>query len=90
MTELKLIRTFDRIEALKDSGRWSFRQPKKQRMPGGFLKTHWDYLLDEMVRFTINTFQVCVKKIINIFAFRNGSKRIFEKSESGNWRWHLN
>lgn len=47
MQELKLIRVFDRIELLKDTGRWSFRQPKKQR--GGALpKTHWDYLLDEM------------------------------------------
>lgn len=49
MTELKLIRTFDRIESLKDSGRWSFRQPKKQRGVGGLVKSHWDYLMDEMV-----------------------------------------
>ncbi|KXN85496.1 Chromatin modification-related protein EAF1 [Leucoagaricus sp. SymC.cos] len=48
MTELKLIRTFDRIESLKDGGRWSFRQPKKQRGVGGLVKTHWDYLMDEM------------------------------------------
>ena len=34
---------------LKDSGRWSFRQPKKQRGLGGPIKTHWDYLVDEMV-----------------------------------------
>lgn len=49
MTELRLIRTFDRIEVLKDGGRWSFRQPKKQRGVGGLAKTHWDYLMDEMV-----------------------------------------
>ena len=49
MTELRLIRTIDRIEALKDGGRWSFRQPKKQRGVGGLIKTHWDYLMDEMV-----------------------------------------
>lgn len=48
MTELKLIRTFDRIDSLKDGGRWSFRQPKKQRGVGGLVKTHWDYLMDEM------------------------------------------
>lgn len=49
MTEIKLVRVFDRIELLKDAGRWSFRQPKKQRGAGGVNKTHWDYLLDEMV-----------------------------------------
>ncbi|KAF9644037.1 hypothetical protein BDM02DRAFT_3190961 [Thelephora ganbajun] len=48
LTELRLIRTFDRIDMLKDSGRWSFRQPKKQRVLGGLIKTHWDYLMDEM------------------------------------------
>ena len=52
MTELKLVRVFDRIELLKDAGRWSFRQPKKQRGVGGLNKTHWDYLLDEMVSIT--------------------------------------
>ncbi|KIK63582.1 hypothetical protein GYMLUDRAFT_40630 [Collybiopsis luxurians FD-317 M1] len=48
MTELKIIRAVDRIELLKSSGRWSFRQPKKQRASGGIAKTHWDYLMDEM------------------------------------------
>ncbi|KIM49253.1 hypothetical protein M413DRAFT_438426 [Hebeloma cylindrosporum] len=48
MSELRLIRTLERIDALKDGGRWAFRQPKKQRGVGGLLKTHWDYLLDEM------------------------------------------
>ncbi|KAI0636780.1 hypothetical protein C8Q77DRAFT_1094591 [Trametes polyzona] len=48
MAELRLIRTFERIELLKDAGRWSFRQIKKQRGVGGLTKTHWDYLLDEM------------------------------------------
>ncbi|KAI0362340.1 hypothetical protein OH77DRAFT_1416587 [Trametes cingulata] len=48
MTELRLIRTFERIEVLKDAGRWSFRQIKKQRGVGGLTKTHWDYLMDEM------------------------------------------
>jgi len=51
MTELRLIRTLERIESLKDGGRWSFRQPKKQRGVGGLVKTHWDYLMDEMVNF---------------------------------------
>jgi len=49
MTELRLIRTLERIESLKHDGRWSFRQPKKQRGIGGLVKTHWDYLMDEMV-----------------------------------------
>ncbi|THV07920.1 hypothetical protein K435DRAFT_741376 [Dendrothele bispora CBS 962.96] len=48
MQELKLLRTMDRIEMLKSTGRWSFRQPKKQRGVGGLTKTHWDYLMDEM------------------------------------------
>ena len=53
MTEMKLIKTFDRIDSLIDAGRWSFRQPKKQRGVGGLMKTHWDYLLDEMVSFPL-------------------------------------
>ncbi|RDB21560.1 Chromatin modification-related protein EAF1 [Hypsizygus marmoreus] len=48
MSELRLIRAIDRVEILKREGRWSFRQPKKQRGVGGLGKTHWDYLLDEM------------------------------------------
>lgn len=54
MTELKLIRTFDRIESLKEGGRWSFRQPKKQRGIGGLAKTHWDHLMDEMVGLSLD------------------------------------
>ncbi len=49
MTELRLLRVFDRIERLKESEAWSFRQPRKQRGLGGLTKTHWDYVLDEMV-----------------------------------------
>ncbi|KAL0571234.1 chromatin modification-related protein VID21 [Marasmius crinis-equi] len=48
MNELKLLRTAERVEYLKAKGRWSFRQPKKQRGMGGSAKTHWDYLLEEM------------------------------------------
>ncbi|KIY65382.1 hypothetical protein CYLTODRAFT_424385 [Cylindrobasidium torrendii FP15055 ss-10] len=48
MTELRLARTIERIETLKDSGKWSFRQPKKQRNVEMISKTHWDYLMDEM------------------------------------------
>ncbi|KAH9951965.1 hypothetical protein B0H21DRAFT_829688 [Amylocystis lapponica] len=48
MSELRFIRTVDRIEALQEAGKWSFRQPKKQRGVGGLAKTHHDYLLDEM------------------------------------------
>lgn len=49
-TELRLIRVLERIEQLKEAGKWSYRQPKKQRGLGNVSKTHWDYLLDEMVR----------------------------------------
>lgn len=58
MTELRLIRTLDRVEFLKDGGRWSFRQPKKQRGVGGLTKTHWDYLMDEMVCISAVTLQI--------------------------------
>ncbi|KAI0302125.1 hypothetical protein BC826DRAFT_987375 [Russula brevipes] len=47
-TELRLIRVLERIEQLKETGKWSYRQPKKQRGVGNVSKTHWDYLLDEM------------------------------------------
>ena len=60
MTELRLIRTLERIDVLKGEGRWSFRQPKKQRGVGGLNKTHWDYLMDEMVKSTISAiFKFC-------------------------------
>jgi chromatin modification-related protein VID21 len=49
MSEVRLLRAHDRIEGLKREGRWSFRQPKKQRGVGGLNKTHSDYLIDEMV-----------------------------------------
>jgi hypothetical protein len=47
--ELRLVRVLERIEQLKDAGKWTYRQPKKQRGVGNVSKTHWDYLLDEMV-----------------------------------------
>ena len=47
--ELRLIRAFERIEALKQEEKWSFRQYKKTRVAAGLVKTHWDYLMDEMV-----------------------------------------
>ena len=50
MSELRLIRVIDRIEGLKREGHWSFRQPKKQRGIGGLTKSHWDHVMDEMVR----------------------------------------
>jgi hypothetical protein len=49
MTELRLMRTLERVESLENVAKWSYRQPKKQRNLGGMTKTHWDYLLDEMV-----------------------------------------
>ncbi|KAF7793082.1 hypothetical protein EIP86_004189 [Pleurotus ostreatoroseus] len=48
MTELKLLRTIERIDHLSKTTGWSFRQPKKHRGVGGLTKTHWDYLMDEM------------------------------------------
>lgn len=47
--EIRYLRTMERINELKARGVWSFRQPKKQRGPS-LPKSHWDYLLDEMVR----------------------------------------
>jgi chromatin modification-related protein VID21 len=46
--ELRHIRAMEKIEAKKRDGRWSLRQPKKLRGPG-VPKSHWDYLLEEMV-----------------------------------------
>ena len=48
--ELRHIRAMERIEAKKNEGRWSLRQPKKLKGPM-IPKAHWDYLLDEMVGF---------------------------------------
>ena len=39
----------ERIEVLKNEGRWAFRQMKKQKGPV-IPKSHWDHVLDEMVR----------------------------------------
>ena len=66
MTELRLIRTLERIDSLKDGGRWAFRQPKKQRGIGGLLKTHWDYLLDEMVRTYVLLFNTLLIMILEM------------------------
>lgn len=48
------MRTLERIEKLKQEGRWSFRQPKKQKGPV-VAKSHWDWLMDEMVRLDCET-----------------------------------
>jgi hypothetical protein len=37
-----------RVEQLKEAGMWSFRQLKRHKAPPR-TKTHWDYVLDEMV-----------------------------------------
>ena len=83
MTELRLIRTLERIESLKDGGRWSFRQPKKQRGIGGLVKTHWDYLIDEMVslRF-LSFFHIPTSR-------RNGCELISGRKEDGRWPWRI-
>jgi hypothetical protein len=59
-TELRLIRVLDRIEQLKEAGKWSYRQPKKQRGVGNMSKTQWDYLLDEMVRYPLVILKSCL------------------------------
>ncbi|KAJ2478751.1 chromatin modification- protein VID21, partial [Coemansia sp. RSA 2320] len=46
--ELIRIRVMERIEDLKEKGKWSFWQPRKHRAPPRG-KAQWDYLLDEMV-----------------------------------------
>jgi chromatin modification-related protein VID21 len=81
ITELRLIRTLEHVEVLKDSGHWSFRQPKKQRGVGGLTKTHRDYLMDEMVTL------LCVIKDQRTDGYdhiRNGCTSTSEKNESGN------
>lgn len=78
MAELRLIRTLERIESLKDSGRWSFRQPKKQRGIGGLVKTHWDYLMDEMVGPKSSFFSD-----FKITSYRNGCELISGRKEDG-------
>jgi len=40
---------YQRIEDMKQKGSWSFRQAQKHKPPPR-TKTHWDWLLDEMVR----------------------------------------
>ncbi len=45
--EIKLARTMERIDQLKEEERWSFRQRKKFRGPP-MPKSHWDWMLDEM------------------------------------------
>ncbi len=78
MTELRLTRVIDRIETLKDAGKWSFRQPKKQRAVDNINKTHWDYLLDEMVR----SYHL-VRFFSQRLPDRNGCASILGKNESG-------
>lgn len=81
MTELRLVRTLERIDALKEEGRWSFRQPKKQRGVGGLNKTHWDYLIDEMVKSIILVFSQTPTHANCIC--RNGCALISERSAGG-------
>lgn len=48
--ELEAQRAMEKVDQFKARDKWSFRQPKKQRGPH-LHKGHWDYLLEEMVRF---------------------------------------
>ena len=63
------MRTLERVESLENVAKWSYRQPKKQRNLGGMTKTHWDYLMDEMVWHGI----ICRHWLIGLFfVYRNG------------------
>ncbi|KAJ1849226.1 chromatin modification- protein VID21, partial [Coemansia sp. RSA 2708] len=46
--ELIQVRVLERIEELKEKGKWSFWQPRRHRAPPRS-KAHWDHLLAEMV-----------------------------------------
>lgn len=46
--ELKMVKAVQAIEDLKKKNMWSLRQPKRHKSVPR-TKTHWDYLLDEMV-----------------------------------------
>lgn len=78
--ELRLMRALERIEKLKQEGRWSFRQPKKQKGPV-VAKSHWDWLLDEMVCVFFSTSLYKLR----LFAYRNGCALISVKSDAGRW-----
>ncbi|KAJ2082519.1 chromatin modification- protein VID21 [Coemansia sp. RSA 988] len=45
--ELVRVRVMERIEELKEKGKWSFWQPQKHRAPPRS-KAHWDHVLAEM------------------------------------------
>lgn len=47
-SETRHVRAMQKVEAKMTEGRWSLRQPKKLRSPS-ISKSHWDYLLDEVV-----------------------------------------
>ena len=80
MSELRLVRALDRIEGLKREGRWSFRQPKKQRGVGGLIKTHSDYLMDEIVRLSL--FLSC-SLIQSLMCDRDGCELTSAKNANG-------
>ncbi|TFY77518.1 hypothetical protein EWM64_g6494 [Hericium alpestre] len=79
--ELRFIRTLERVEMAKDAGRWSYRQPKKQRGVGGLTKTHWDHLLDEMKWMRIDFREERKWKISLAFEL---STAVLEWHEAGN------
>ncbi|KAJ2355762.1 chromatin modification- protein VID21, partial [Coemansia sp. RSA 2618] len=45
--ELIRVRVMERIEALKEQGKWSFWQPRRHRAPPRS-KAHWDHVMSEM------------------------------------------
>jgi hypothetical protein len=71
-----------RIEQLKLDGAWSFRQPKKQRGPV-LPKTHWDYLMDEMVGLSPSLCHSPSASNYQLSRPRNGSKSTLEKNADG-------
>ena len=57
--EVKYARVIERIEELKRLGLWSRKQIEPFRDPPRY-KTHWDYLLEEMVcNFSVSQKQIC-------------------------------
>ena len=76
--ELKGLRAMEKVEQLKNENRWSFRQIKKQKAPP-VIKSHRDYLLEEMVC------RDCPVQMtgVQFQCRRNGCKPISSKNPAG-------
>ena len=83
MAELRFVRTMERVEVLKSKDSWSWRQPKKQRGVGRLTKSHWDYLIDEMVTFLLERILA-----LELTLSSDGCVSMFVKNADGNLFWH--